>query len=298
MNIDCVFFVALLYYKFGIDCCGIDKQSIDIARRFILSLNTNIDKKFLATTTEEYGYFEVLLILLWKRRKKPLKFQESEMLTGLKTTETYAELRESIKKYIEEKLAITFEENEYLRIKSMFGLQCIIPDGNYYIDFIDDKIQSSFGKVIEELLEKWRIENDIKYPFDKCYIYFLSICCLDIINRNVPPIQVVILSDAVIEVKIWKDFLDRFFPKHRIKISSVLLNTENKHTLLTLENCVVIVKRVFDSYLSTIKFKENVFIVSADLNITESEYDKISENIKECEKNIYEAWIEKMFLTK
>lgn len=55
------FFIALLYYK-----CGIDSDSIRIIREFVLSTNSKINMQFLESTIGEYAYFECLMILSWK----------------------------------------------------------------------------------------------------------------------------------------------------------------------------------------------------------------------------------------
>ena len=78
------FFIALPYYKCGIDCCGIDLESIRIIREFVLSTNSKINMKFLENTIDEYGYFECLMILSWKRKNHPLKFEKSEKSDALK----------------------------------------------------------------------------------------------------------------------------------------------------------------------------------------------------------------------
>ena len=57
------FLIALLYYKYGFDCCNIDETSTALARTFILASNQVIDLHFLEHSVEEYGLFECLLIL-------------------------------------------------------------------------------------------------------------------------------------------------------------------------------------------------------------------------------------------
>lgn len=44
------FVIALLYYKYGIDCCDIDEEAVAFARCFILSTNQTIDLDFLKKT--------------------------------------------------------------------------------------------------------------------------------------------------------------------------------------------------------------------------------------------------------
>ena len=213
------FFIALLYYKCGIDCCGIDSDSIRIIREFVLSTNSKINMQFLESTIGEYAYFECLMILSWKRRNHSLKFKKSKKLEALKKLFVYPKLIEGIHQNIEKKLNIIFEEKEYdymylvyictsnclfsdkwtkedldlideivladegiqslidcfeekcnktLRNsyvfnqkwyicfyrRCLFDLQCIIPDKQYYFDFISDTAHLSIIKFIKNVLEK------------------------------------------------------------------------------------------------------------------------------------------------
>lgn len=68
------FLIALLHYKYGIDCYEMDAHSTQMAREFIVSTNDKINMQFLEYTSGEYGYFECLLILAWKRKKIPAYF--------------------------------------------------------------------------------------------------------------------------------------------------------------------------------------------------------------------------------
>lgn len=107
------FLIALLYYKYGIDCCGIDAQSIRLARRFILSTNHTIDLDFLEKTENEYGYFECLLILSWKRKQYPVALQQSDRLQPLKNIFVYESIKEHLRMIIEKDLHLTFSQNDY-----------------------------------------------------------------------------------------------------------------------------------------------------------------------------------------
>lgn len=63
------FLIALLHYKYGIDCYAENEKDIALTREFILSTNSVIDESYLEVTSNEYGFFEYLFILLWKRKK-------------------------------------------------------------------------------------------------------------------------------------------------------------------------------------------------------------------------------------
>lgn len=93
------FLIALLYYKCGIDCCGIDRESIMLARKFILYTNQTINMDFLEATTDEYGYFECLLILTWKRKKYPVTFVPPKDFDILKSFFSYAQLETKLHEF-------------------------------------------------------------------------------------------------------------------------------------------------------------------------------------------------------
>lgn len=94
------FLIALLYYKCGVDCCGIDDNSIKLARKFILLTNHTINMDFLEATTDEYGYFECLLILSWKRKNHPVTFVPSDEFNVLKDTFIYSKLKEKLQEFV------------------------------------------------------------------------------------------------------------------------------------------------------------------------------------------------------
>lgn len=351
------FFIALLYYKCGIDCCGIDSDSIRIIREFVLSTNSKINMKFLENTIDEYGYFECLMILSWKRRNHPIKFEKSKKLDALKESFVYPELIESIQENIEKKLNVRFGEKEYdymflvynctnnclfsdkwtkedielineivfadkefqslitcfeekcrksLRSsgifqstmvrfykRGLFDLQCIIPDRQFYFDFINDTVHLSIIKIITGILKKWRVENGIKYPFDRGHIYYLAVQFSNIIKRNMPPVQVVLLSDIIAEIKTWEIFLNRSFSQKRISIKSILINAEDITSLSSLENSVIVVKKVFRNYLKELNFKNNVYVIPSSLEINSFEYKEISKGIMNCEQSILENFVMK-----
>lgn len=107
------FLIALLHYKYGIDCYDIDAHSIQIVREFIIATNKTINMQFLEDTSAEYGYFECLLILAWKRQGYPITFEKSEELEKLKQLFVFSELKKYLKSTIENRLNITFSDRDY-----------------------------------------------------------------------------------------------------------------------------------------------------------------------------------------
>lgn len=107
------FLIALLYYKYGFDCCGIDQASVSLARTFVLSSNSVIDRDFLEYSTEEYSFFECLLILTWKRKKFPPVLPGSGDMDKLKEMFFYKKIKQCFKETIEKELTDDFTETDY-----------------------------------------------------------------------------------------------------------------------------------------------------------------------------------------
>lgn len=59
-------------------------DDIRIAHQFILASNHAIQPKLLETTTDDFLFFEVLLMLTWVRRENNVELQDWEDLAALK----------------------------------------------------------------------------------------------------------------------------------------------------------------------------------------------------------------------
>lgn len=106
-----------------------------------------------------------------------------------------------------------------------------------------------------------------------------------------PPVQVVLLSDIIAEIKTWEIFLNRSFSQQRISINSILINAEDITGLSSLENSVIVVKKVFHNYLKELEFKKNVYVIPCSLEINSFEYKEISKYIMNCEQSILENFV-------
>lgn len=107
------FLIALLYYKYGFDCCSIEESSVFLARTFILSTNQSIDRHFLDHSVEEYGLFECLLILTWKRKDYSVPLPPSRDLDMLKELFAYKEIKKCFQEVVENTLSLTFSPDDY-----------------------------------------------------------------------------------------------------------------------------------------------------------------------------------------
>lgn len=107
------FLIALLHYKYGLNFYDIYDYSLDTVRNFILSTNDVIDLNYIEQTTNEYGYFEYLLILSWKRKDYSMKIPYNKTFEKLKHLFIYNSIIEKIKDIIEPDLNITFTNDDY-----------------------------------------------------------------------------------------------------------------------------------------------------------------------------------------
>lgn len=107
------FLIALLYYKYGVECYKITREDIDMTRRFILVTNSSVDREYLECTGNEYGYFEILFILAWKRKRYLKEFAASDQLEACKKIWVYEEMKKALQKFFEPSTGIQFEERDY-----------------------------------------------------------------------------------------------------------------------------------------------------------------------------------------
>lgn len=178
------FLIALLYYKYGIDCCGIDSYSIQLAREFILSTNQQITMRFLEHTTAEYGFFECLFILSWKRKQYPLDSSPSNALKRLKELFIYPEICQRIRTFLEPRLHLTFEESDfdYFHVIYCATNSCVLADkwsandiaqvhalvstDSRYLS-LKSSFETYFGKTIAESKE---LRSVLIYFYKKCIL--------------------------------------------------------------------------------------------------------------------------------
>lgn len=107
------FLIALLYSKYGIIYEKISLEDIQLARTFIIKSNNVVDEVFLENTLSEFQFFEILLILSWKRQNFQLDFSKWREKEKLKNISIYPRIKQSAQNIIEDKLHISFDETDY-----------------------------------------------------------------------------------------------------------------------------------------------------------------------------------------
>ncbi|WP_461813228.1 helix-turn-helix domain-containing protein [Faecalimonas sp.] len=131
------FLIALLYCKYGFNCCEIDETSLSLADNYITSTNQAIDIDFLRQTYSVYDYFKILLILAWKRKSYSVNIPSNKTFSELKNFFIYEKIKLSLKSEIEPKLHIAFSENdfEYIYLAYCTTSNCVFNDIWSYDNF-------------------------------------------------------------------------------------------------------------------------------------------------------------------
>lgn len=180
------FLIALLYYKYGINCCDIDTESIEIARKFILSTNQHVNMNFLEHTTNEYGYFECLFILSWKRQKYNSGLSQPNSLDKLKKIFVYREMIAQIRSVVEPQLNLHFTESDYDYIYLAYccANSCVLADKwsqedvqqVHEIVFSDEKFTSLLTLIGEQFGEELKNSPELH----SALVYFYKKCLFDL----------------------------------------------------------------------------------------------------------------------
>ncbi len=352
------FLIGLLFYKYGIDCCGIDKASVALARRFILSTNHTIDLDFLEKSRNEYGYFECLLILSWKRRHHPVSFPSPNDFEPLKQLFVYQGIVEHLHRTVEAELGAPFSQADYdyifaaycctnscvladkwtleqihllyriifgmpeftdllERIERKFGinakdnhairaaliyfckkfilkLQCIVPDKHFYLDSKRNPSTLQVIRSLTKILNRWCSENDFLYPIDPNHIRYFAIQLEIILRQSVKPVQVVVISDLVVELEVMGLVLTRSFPPQQIAVQYFMLNAQNMDVLYELSGCVVLVNHRLAGYIKQLSLSDNNCILSISGEFNSFDRRAVKDAIDRlCDKHFLEA-IEKL----
>lgn len=225
------FLIALLYYKYGINCCDINQNDILTVRKYILSTNNMIDMNYLQYTKMEYIFFEYLFVLSWKRKSYDVQIPQYNHFDKLKELFVYNEMKKTIKSELEPALGMKFSENDYDYLYLVYCCtnSCLFADKWTQKDILkihdivySDPLFEDLMKRVEDIFGKdIQASDSIKETF----IYFykktiLGLCCLipdehfymDAHQRYSTKILYKILSDIIGKWKIdngLKNAIDR-----------------------------------------------------------------------------------------
>lgn len=166
------FLIALLYYKYGFDCCNIDEASTALARTFILASNQVIDLHFLEHSVEEYGLFECLLILTWKRKEFSSPLPPSKDLDMLKELVAYAKIKTCFQNVVEKELSTTFSNDDY---DYLFLDYCCTNNCVFSQPAFSDLLHRLGQKIGNSIINCHELRSTLLYFYKKC---LLELQCL------------------------------------------------------------------------------------------------------------------------
>lgn len=179
------FLIALLHYKYGIDCYPLEDSDIQLTREFTLSTNSVIDENYPEVTSNEYGFFEYLFVLLWKRKNFATEPICSEQLDACKKIFVYEKLKKALKDF-EPRLKIHLTEYDYDYIylvycttnSSLFADQWTKQD----VDLVHDIVFSDpvFQDLLQRIEEKLGKEIANSHVLRSSLVYFYKKCLLEL----------------------------------------------------------------------------------------------------------------------
>lgn len=180
------FLIALLHYKYGVDCYEMDVESLQMIRKFILSTNKVIDLLYIEQTEHEYGYFEYLVMLSWKRFKYPISPFCSKQLERLKTIFIYREMKQALKNMLESALQIEFSENDY---DYLYLVYCCTNNCLFADKWTQDDIalvhnlvfsDRTFNDLLQRLASLFPQKIIASHAFRSTLIYFYKKCLMQL----------------------------------------------------------------------------------------------------------------------
>lgn len=180
------FLIALLHYKYGVDCYEMDGESLQMIRKFILSTNKVIDLLYIEQTEHEYGYFEYLVMLSWKRFKYPISPFCSKQLERLKTIFIYGEMKQALKNILESALQIEFSENDY---DYLYLVYCCTNNCLFADKWTQDDIalvhnlvfsDRTFNDLLQRLASLFPQKIIASHAFRSTLIYFYKKCLMQL----------------------------------------------------------------------------------------------------------------------
>ena len=180
------FLIALLYYKYGVDCGYFDSDSIYAARQFILETNQSISMNYLNQISMEHGYFECLFVLLWKRVEYQVKIPQFNHFGKLKEVFVYNRLKKLLNTTLTSQLHIQFSEDDldYLYLiylctnNSMFADKWKPEDveQNQSIIFADNE----FDALVKKMQGVFGTDACTTRPFKATLVNFYKKCILEL----------------------------------------------------------------------------------------------------------------------
>lgn len=179
----------------------------------------------------------------------------------------------------------------YFYKKCIFNLHCIIPDKHFYLDSKIDPSKVMVRQCVSEIIDTWKKENNIPYAIDDGHLQYLSLQIFSIIQQFMDPVQIVIISDLTAELEILKLYLTRKFSQQRVTIIPILFNAQDLTFMSSLDNSVIIVKKVLAPAAAALSISEKNIIVPINIEINTLDKKAIANAVIKCEKNTFRNFI-------
>ncbi|MDO4444891.1 MAG: helix-turn-helix domain-containing protein [Bacillota bacterium] len=180
------YLIALLHYKYGIECYEMCEQDIDIVRNFVLTTNKSIDRTYLDMTSNEYGYFEYLFFLAWKRKSYLTEPIISKRLQNCKNFFAYDKLIAELKNTLSPILQMDFTKNDmdyfyliyFTTNNCMFADQWTAENISYLhkLVFDDPEFYDLYLRIAKRLGKQIAASHALKAVL----IYFAKKCSLEL----------------------------------------------------------------------------------------------------------------------
>lgn len=145
------YLIALLHYKFGVKYKKITNEDIGVARSFILAAD-DVTDNFLDITNKEYHFFEILVVLTWVRFPINLDTNEWSDFEKLKTLPIYKHLLSRSKKYLENRVKLSFSSEGY----DYLYLAYLSTDNSLFVELWN---QNDMDKVYEIILKNEKVTD-------------------------------------------------------------------------------------------------------------------------------------------
>lgn len=179
------FLIALLHYKYGINCYEITKEDLRITRNFILSTNRSIDQSYTESASNEYGYFECLFILLWKRKNFSVGPIISSHLEACKKIFIYEKLKTALKVF-EPQIPVSLDESDCDYIYLVFCATNSLLFADQWtqkdIQDVHEMVFSdpAFSDLLQRIGEKLGKEIADSHVLRAALVYFYKKCLLEL----------------------------------------------------------------------------------------------------------------------
>lgn len=180
------FLMGLLHYKYGIDCYDITAEDLRIVRRFILATNHVVDAEYLEQTENEYGYFEYLLTLAWKRKDHPLSPVLSDQLDALKELFLFDAIKDAVQQHLTPALSCQLNalDLDYIYLVFCCTNNCLFQDrrDDDATKAVTDIVfaDPAFSDLLRRIGDRFGKEVAESHALRVALVYFYKKCLLEL----------------------------------------------------------------------------------------------------------------------